>query len=237
MDIKKDLYEQYDEILFKTLMSEVAKQEGKRLIEENERLKTDSSFEMPMDIYKHGLQTIQRAFRSKLRGYKFKAGKRIMYRFVSVVFVVVLFLVIACAAFPNLKATIFNTFLDIYETHFSFSFKESNKDASYEINIGWLPNGFNEKEEGEGPFNTWKLYLNNNGSYIHLEKSDPITQVIDSEDATITETSVQGYDATVVVSDEKMDLVWLNTDNQIVYYVLTEGISFDELMKIAENFK
>ena len=54
------LHEQLEEKLFSQMMEEFAKEEGRRALEENERLKNDESFVVPESAYCKGLATIIR---------------------------------------------------------------------------------------------------------------------------------------------------------------------------------
>ena len=163
MGIKKNLYEQYDDVFFKALMSDVAKEEGKRLIEENERLKADPSFEMPETVYRRGLQTIRRAFREKAKKTAGRKAGRIIYRVAVVICVLVLLAVIAFALFPDLKANIANAFMHEYETHTDFMFQyDTPSEEERMIRIEWLPQGFELEKKGETYNENWEKWSDNN---------------------------------------------------------------------------
>ena len=49
MTRREKLQEQYEDALFALLMDDLAVEEGKKAYEENERLKADSSFEVPSE--------------------------------------------------------------------------------------------------------------------------------------------------------------------------------------------
>ena len=126
MGIKEDLYEQYDDVFFHAVMSEVAKKEGKRLIEENERLKADPSSALPEAVYKRGLKTIRRAFRGKGTGTEGRKAGRIIYRAAVVIVILILALAIAVVAFPELKEKATSQFMNTFETHTDFVFNTGN---------------------------------------------------------------------------------------------------------------
>lgn len=52
MTRREKLQEQYEDALFALLMDDLAVEEGKKAYEENERLKADSSFEVPLESRK-----------------------------------------------------------------------------------------------------------------------------------------------------------------------------------------
>lgn len=50
MKLREQLQEEYEDTLFALMMDYVAQTEGKRLLEENERLKNDPSAQLPEDL-------------------------------------------------------------------------------------------------------------------------------------------------------------------------------------------
>ena len=65
MTRREKLQEQYEDALFALLMDDLAVEEGKKAYEENERLKADSSFEVPSESRKRCVETIARCCRKK----------------------------------------------------------------------------------------------------------------------------------------------------------------------------
>ncbi len=62
MKSKKQLWEDYENALFAILMDEVATEEGRKLIEENERLKRDPAAEVPPEFDRKSREAIIRAY-------------------------------------------------------------------------------------------------------------------------------------------------------------------------------
>lgn len=62
MKTREQLQEEYEAALFALMMDYMAQAEGKRLREENERLKNDPAAQIPESLDQRCLQTIQRAF-------------------------------------------------------------------------------------------------------------------------------------------------------------------------------
>jgi len=237
MGIREDLYEQYDDILFKTLMSEVAKREGRQLIKENERLRVDPSFEVPAEIYKHGLRTIQKAFRQRVKGAKSRKVRRLLYRIAVVILVITLLTAVVFAAFPDLRAKIVNTFLHEYETHTDFIFQEEGpNDEDHTIRIEWLPEGFELEETGGSWDEYWEKWSDDNGRAVILNRCEPVTQSFDTENANVSSILIQNYQGTMIKKNNIIQIVWLNTNNNDVYIVVTEFLTESEAIEIAQNF-
>ena len=72
---KQELREQYEDALFALMMEEYAQDEGKRLLEREQQLKDDPSFQVPEDFEAKGLQIIRRACRKKYRSIAFRAAR------------------------------------------------------------------------------------------------------------------------------------------------------------------
>lgn len=70
MTHQDELRENYEDALFALLMNSWAEEEGKRLNEENERLKADPAFEVPESFDRRSLRAIRRySLMRKLRSY------------------------------------------------------------------------------------------------------------------------------------------------------------------------
>ena len=231
MGIKEDLYEQYDDVFFHAVMSEVAKKEGKRLIAENERLKADPSFTLPEAVYKRGLKTIRRAFRGK------RTAGRIIYRVAVILCVLILLVVMVFALYPDLRANIANAFMHEFETHSDFIFQYDNPSEEERIiRIEWLPQGFELESKGETYNENWEKWSDNTGRAVILNRCEPVTQSFDTEDAEVSSILIQDFPATMIKKNNNIQIVWLNTNNSDVYSVTSELLTESEAIKIAQNF-
>ena len=237
MGIKEDLYEQYDEILFKSLMLEVAKEEGRRLIRENERLKGDPSFEVPAEIYRHGLETIRKTFKQRKSGARARKTGRLIYRIAVLFLAFILLATVAFAAFPDLRAKIVNIFLHEYETHTDFVFQgDGPYDNEHIIRVDWLPDGFELEESGETYDASWEKWSDNTGRAVIMSKSEPVTQSFDTEDAEVSSVTIQDYQGTMIIEDDMIQVVWFNFDNNNVYSIVALDLTEAEVINVAQNF-
>ena len=237
MGIKEDLYEQYDDILFKSLMLEVAKEEGRRLIRENKRLKGDPSFEVPAEIYRHGLKTIRKTFKQRESGARARKAGRLIYRIAVLLLAVILLATVAFAAFPDLRARIVNIFLHEYETHTDLVFQgDGPYDKEHIIRVDWLPEGFKLEESGETYDAAWEKWSDNTKRAVILSRSEPVTQSFDTEDAEVSSITIQDYQGTMIIEDDMIQIVWFNFDNNNVYSIVALDLTESEAIKVAQNF-
>lgn len=65
MKTREQLQEEYGDALFALLMYDLAAEEGRRALEENERLQNDPNAEVPKDVQQRDLQLINRIFFKK----------------------------------------------------------------------------------------------------------------------------------------------------------------------------
>lgn len=237
MGIKEDLYEQYDDILFKAVMLQVANEEGRRLISENERLKADPSFAVPTEVYKHGLGTIRRAFRKGTREAKTKKMGKLIYRVAGVILVLFLLTCVAFAAFPDLRVKFLNVFMHEYETHTEFMYQtEGSNEEEYSIRVEWMPQGFALEERGGTSIEKWEKWSDKDGRAAILSKSEPVTESFDTEDAEVSSVSIHEYQGTLIVKNDMIQIVWFNSDTNVVYTITSAKLTKTEAMKIAQNF-
>ena len=129
-----------------------------------------------------------------------------------------------------------NTIRNVYETHTDFNYTgDTQSPEELEITTGWLPEGFSVQDEGSIGTHTWEDYINATGDTINIQKSYPISMAVDTENADITYIDIQGYDATFITKNDEVRVLWLNTDKNVVYFINSEGLPPDTILKIAEN--
>lgn len=240
MSQNNDLMEQYEDAMFAILMDHVAQAEGQRALEENQRLKEDPNATVPDSVQKQCKKCIRNAFAAKTR--KMLAG--VLWRGIHIAAIVVLLLAatmaVSFAAFPTLRANVINTILDSYDTHTDFSFtSESEGSASPElaISVGWLPEGFELTEENYIFDRSCKIFEKDSATRIVIQKYIPTESSIsiDTEDAKITPVKMHDYDATLIEKENEARIIWLDTRQNIVYFVNTDGLSTSTMLTIAQN--
>lgn len=232
----QELFEQYEDAYFAILMDRVANEEGRKAIELNRQLKEDSNAEVPETVRRSCEKTIRKAFAAQMR----KKTGRTLWRALHVASILVLIIAatmtISFAAFPEVRIAVVKMFLETYETHTDFSFEEEIEESSeLEITLGWLPLGFVVSSEDSVLDCAWKYLENAEGATIYVQKSKPYTISVDSENAQMEEIEIQGYEATLITKQQYARVIWLNEDENIVYYVDSEDVSVDVILQVAKN--
>lgn len=230
-------YEKYEEALFDLLMDQVSVEEGKKLLEENERLQNDPAAAIPEEVYQRGLETIRREFAERRRKPRKEMARKAFLKFSAVVTILVLITTVAFAAFPELRARVVNTFVGVHDTYTDFSFDEDDLTLdAYKLNVGWMPDEFVLEEKSSDPEEARAVYRNESNAYIFLSKSSPRYYSMDSENSNIESISIQDFDGTLITNENQICVFWINTDDNAICKVFAKDVSTDIVIKVAQNF-
>ena len=107
------------------------------------------------------------------------------------------------AAFPDVRAKVLNTVLDMHDKYTNFFF--GNKTSSYQepsssgviIQLGWIPEEYTLVSDVSNDSYALKRYENGN-KLIRAYKTLPNSCAVDTEDAHVTSIKIQGYEATLI---------------------------------------
>ena len=241
MTQKEQLWEQYEDAVFAILMDAVAEQEGKRGLQLMEELEHDPSAQVPEEVQRKAEKTIRKAFAAKnresMKHFTFKVAQRIAIA----VFAAAVLAAGTFAAFPEVRANLYNLIIREYEDHTEFDYTEQFSDeyssADFTIEPGWLPDGFKLSDEGETYTTVYKTFQDKEDNTVFISKGvlsgSPLS--VDSEDATVTSTTIQSYKATVIEKEGWNCIVIPVTNKNEIIYMDSEGLSANTLEKIAEN--
>ena len=166
MTQKEQLWEKYEDAVFAILMDAVAEQEGKRGLQLMEELEHDPSAQVPEEVQRRAEKTIRKAFAAKnresMKHFTFKVAQRIAIA----VFAAAVLTAGTFAAFPEVRANLYNLIIREYEDHTEFNYAEQFSDeyssADFTIEPGWLPDGFTLSDEGQVDALIYKTYQNKN---------------------------------------------------------------------------
>lgn len=236
MTREEQLMQEYEDLTFKILMDRVSQAEGARLLEENERLLADPAAAVPESVQRRTEKTIQDAFDGRKKEFVHRSLCRALKVAVIAAILLATTATVVFAVSPTARAKMKNTIRNVYETHTDFNYTgDTQSPEELEITTGWLPEGFSVQDEGSIGTHTWEDYINATGDTINIQKSYPISMAVDTENADITYIDIQGYDATFITKNDEVRVLWLNTDKNVVYFINSEGLPPDTILKIAEN--
>lgn len=241
MKQKEELWENYEDAVFTILMETVAEQEGQKSLQLMQELKHDPSAQVPEEVQRKAKKTIRKAFaaqkREPIKHFAFKAVQRI----IVAVLVVVATTTCVFAAFPEVRANLHNLLIRVYEDHTKFSYSEQRygdeyASADFTIEPGWLPDGFVLSGEGQIDSLIYKDYENmNNAKFSIIKKVMDGSLLVDSENTKETKIIIQQYEATLIEKEDwKCLVIPMPKEDKIVYFE-SNGVSSEDIIRIAEN--
>lgn len=243
MTRRERLVEQYEDALFSLIMDEVAETEGRKAIEENQRLKESGEVVIPEELNRLCKQTIRRKTAGKhLKRYGKGFGK-VLNKVAIVALMALLLFTTAFATSESFRAKTLNFVMEVFDDRTEIKFVPGDTDtdstAVPEITAGWLPEGFELTHTDMHEANRVYEYANSdNTAYIavNIMEMTSVNMTLDTEDATTLSHQVQGEDAVMVDKGHIKQLVWkLQADGTWYCCVIAESISEEDMLKFANN--
>lgn len=196
MTQKDQLWENYEDAVFAILMDAVAEQEGEKGLQLMEELEHDPSAQVPEEVQRKAEKTIRKAFAAKNREPVKRFTLKAVQRVAIAVFAAVILAAGTFAAFPEVRANLYNLIIREYEDHTEFDYTQQFSDeyssADFTIEPGWLPDGFTLSDEGKSYTTMYKTFQDSNDNTIFISRGilsgSPLS--VDSEDATVTSTTI-----------------------------------------------
>ena len=186
-------------------------------------------------------KTIRKAFAAQGRRSAKHISFRLFQRIAVAVLVIVLTTVCAFAAFPEVRANLYNLIIREYEDHTEFDYTQQFSDeyssADFTIEPGWLPDGFTLSDEGDTYTSVYKTYQNGPDTMIRIVKNvlSGGSLAVDTENAKVTSITSQNHEATLIEKEEWSMIVISRPDIDEVTYLDGTAVSSDILIKVAQN--
>lgn len=243
MTRRERLVEQYEDALFSLIMDEVAETEGRKAIEENQRLKESGEVVIPEELNRLCKQTIRRKTAGKhLKRYGKGFGK-VLNKVAIVALMALLLFTTAFATSESFRVKTLNFVMEVFDDRTEIKFVPGDTDtdstAVPEITAGWLPEGFELTHTDMHEANRVYEYANSdNTAYIavNIMEMTSVNMTLDTEDAKTLSHQVQGEDAVMVDKGHIKQLVWkLQADGTWYCCVIAESISEEDMLKFANN--
>ncbi len=236
--IRKRLYDEYEDSLFRLFLHDAAEEEGKLLLEENERLKGDPAYTPSPEAIAAFQRRLDRYFK------KVKRHTRMIRAAVLVAVLIALFisLMIGVQAF---RVRVLNLWLDIRPQYTSFELRgEENDPGGDGAKIDWkhtyvptyVPDGYDIKESEM--FELMKIiqFVNEqdaDSTILFTESTSAVKTAIDTENASMETIKINGRDGTLIMKNNMVTIVW-DMDN-LMFILQASNCPKDELMKMAEG--
>lgn len=235
------LREQYEDALFALLMDEVAKQEGRKALEENERLKHDPSAAVPETTMERCRQTIRRAFaRRDRQAVTHMLAKGFQVAAVAVL-ISALLLSAAVAVSPTIKNAVLNLAIEVFDVKTTFSFYEDSVEEhamnTPVLEAEWLPQRFKLLEMNQDKYAVLLKYVASNSEFIQITcyRKPEMILATDSENAVVESIVIQDISANLVEKSAELILTIPDEEAEAFITIVASGISREEIIRIGEN--
>ena len=240
MTKREILLEQLEETVFALMMEDVAKEEGRKALEENERLKEDECAAVPVTVYRKGLATIRRQFSQQNRRVIMRTTSKVISRVAVIVLVMLLLFTTAFATIPELRTKTLNLIVEVFDDRMRIEFGDSISEASAEEResiVDWIPEGFELVDKGESDVAVWERYSNSENALLEatIYSGKGNVYEIDTEDARVEKIEVCGYPATMVFKEESIQLTVPVLESKRVYCVRGKEVDKGTILQMAEG--
>ena len=243
--IRKKLYEEYEDSLFKLVMHDAAEKEGKLFLEEKEKLKNDLEY-MPCEA---GLKRFSQQLDAHLKKPKAYAKRqrvlKALNRVAVAMLAVIVILFTSVATVQAFRVRVLNFLMDIQPKYTSFQLKDRGSGSeSGSLVVNWtntyvpnyIPDGYEVSSISSSESFKRIIFANQQEKkslIIYTELSEANSPGVDTENASEFETvSINGHKGTLMVKDSMVTIVW-EMDSRIL--MVQTQTSKDTAMKIAKG--
>lgn len=243
-----ELYENYEDALFALLMEKIAEEEGKKYLEESERLNQDPNAEIPESLDRKCRNIINREFAKSNRRKRLQVAKKVLSRVAIVALISIMLFMTAYALVPEVRIRTLNLLIEISDVATTLTF---NKDTSDIISVvlddgffGYVipdvPEGFVITDQGSNSQVIWIDYENSAGAVISFSILGSATSVfnVDTEDAdSVEKIVIHGYEGLIIEKGEKIHIVWGDIDQAKYVNVICRDIDMDTAIDLANGMR
>ncbi|AGL02509.1 DUF4367 domain-containing protein [Desulfoscipio gibsoniae] len=241
--VRKKLYEEYEDSLFKLIMHDVAEKEGRLFLEEKEKLKNDPEF-LPSRaaIQKFSQQLDTQLKKSQAYDRRRSIWQALNRAAVAMLIVIAIFFT-TVANVEAVRVKVLNFLMDIQKEYTSFQLKDSsNGSEGGSATIDWsqayvptyIPEGFEVRTVSDGKLLKTIEFKNPQGSLVtYTELSEGTKPALDTENASVFEAvSINGHEGTLVVKNSLVTIIWAMQDRM---FMIRGQIEKDMAIKMAEG--
>lgn len=244
MTRRERLQEQYEDALFALLMDDLAVEEGKRAYEENEKLKKDPQFEIPIESQKRCLQTISRCCAKKQLRTVSHQFYRVFSKVAVIAMIVIMLVTTALAVSPTLRSGAMNLLIETFEDRTEFRLvRDSSPEISPENELNftanWIPSGYKLEKHSEDKFSSQSVYSSYDSQEITIEllRGENMGLSLDTEDATVSHIKINEKDAILISKGEVIQLCLTREDLGVYLHIIGNAGQQDDIIKIAEHIE
>jgi hypothetical protein len=211
-------------------MEDMIEEDGKRLLEENERLKQDPDADVPDEVNQRCIRTIKRGFAKNQRRTVRKVTLRVLNKVAVAAVVCALLFATAFAVSPELRVKTLNLLIEVSDVATTLKLSddqgttgETGGNASatdnqtlYGYRLPEMPEGFSLDCTNDFSISADIQYSNDAGAiiYISIGTAEGGGLNVDTEDANVENITIHGYEGLLI--EKQYDNGDGNTDNNIM---------------------
>lgn len=257
--------EQYEDDILAFLMDGMLEEEGRALLEENERLNADPAAAIPAELDERCRALLQSAFPDEPLKKPERVTWKIMKRVLIAAVLAATLFATAYAAVPEFRAGVLNFWTEVKEIGTYFFFYSSGEGtpaptpapSSPLVIKDGMPFEFSYVPEGYEPFMTEArdegigmdyicAYCKpnddpNNFSFEIEPLSEDAGLLVDTEDAQVTEMKIRGFDGYRIEKihsrsgRQRIMYLWFDLENKLIFFYDSVGVLPEESQKIFDG--
>ncbi len=257
--------EQYEDDILAFLMDGMLEEEGRALLEENERLNTDPAAAIPAELDERCRALLRSAFPDEPLKKPERMTWKIMKRVLIAAVIAATLFATAYAAVPEFRAGVLNFWTEVKEIGTYFFFYSSGEktpaptpaSSSPLVIKDGMPFEFSYVPEGYEPFMTEArdegigmdyicAYCKpnddpNNFSFEIEPLSEDAGLLVDTEDAQVTEMKIRGFDGYRIEKihsrsgRQRIMYLWFDLENKLIFFYDSVGVLPEESQRIFDG--
>lgn len=255
MTRREQLQENVEDAVFALLMEDVAEQEGKRLIEENEQLKHDPSAKVPDDLDKRCRKIIKRSYAKDRRRTVGRTIHNILGNVALAAMVCILLFVSAFAAVPEIRVMTLNLLIEVSDVSTSLRLvgvdngsaaQDAGADGTDSVQTLWgyrlpdIPDGYVVEYENSSEWAADLWYGNVDNKFIMIKITKAVETFsidVDTENAEVKDIQVHGYDGMLVEKKDRINAIWGDTDQNNFVSITCVGMDAGTVLGFANEME
>lgn len=241
---RKQLLAEYEESLFRLVMHDVAEEEGRKFIAENDELKREHKEELSSQA----LARFEKLYKKNARRRKELPAIRTPRLFNRVAIILIVFIAVCLTSMVTVEAIrtrVLNFLIDVEKQYTSIHLGQKPKPTGgIPLDESWsgcyiptyIPDGYLLTQETNSPTMKQLRFENNDGDSINYSQFDSSVDVnLDTENATLVEDiKVNDQEGFLVIKGNRTSIAWADKER---LFTITTSLDRAEALLIAESVK
>ncbi len=242
--IRKQLYEDFEDSLFKLVMHDASEKQGQLFLEEKEKLKDDPEYCPSQEA----VQKFSRQLDARLKKTKAYSSRQhywpALNRVAIAMFIILAILGTTVVTVEAVRIKALNFLMEIQKEYTSFELKDSVSQSPEEFNNSWqkayaptyIPPGYEVSAVSSGELSKSIEFQNPQGSIItFLELGQGNKAALDTENASaFKKIDINGYEGRLVVKNSLVTVIWSIDDRM---FMIRGEMDEETAVKMAEGVK